>query len=48
MMWYETPRNALLERVGIEFPMTKPVAIPHAQLEAERCAELEFLSGAMR
>lgn len=48
MMWFDTPRNALLERVGLEFPMSRPVSIPIEQLEEERCAELEFLMTALR
>lgn len=47
MMWFSTPRNALLERVGIEFPMRRPVSIDGVMLEAERCNELEHLRNAL-
>ena len=48
MMLSETPRRALLERVGIGFPMTAPVELASENLESERRRELQELSAVLR
>lgn len=46
-MFFDTPRNALLERVGVVMPMLEPVSVDSCVLESERCAELEYLKASL-
>lgn len=43
MMLFPTGRNALLERVGVQFPMNEPISIDPAYLAEERNSELDYL-----
>jgi polysaccharide pyruvyl transferase WcaK-like protein len=47
MLLSETPRRALLERIGIRFPMTEPVSADLDALETERSNEADALRGAL-
>ncbi len=47
MMWFATPRNGLLERVGVVLPMAAPTALSVSVLEQERAAELHYLRQAL-